>query len=124
MTVGKRIKQIRESLGLRQEELAKRASVSRTYIIQLENDRSSKPSATVLFSIAVALGTTIAELLGKKDKTKATHELPKSSKEAFKIYPEMKVFEDDLIGWKFRGKYPTTAVQWFTLYTILKGMNK
>jgi transcriptional regulator with XRE-family HTH domain len=126
MTIGERIKISRESLGFSQEQLGLKAGISRTYIIQLENNRSTKPSAAVLFNVASALGTTIGNLLGKVEQNHQDNvkELPESLKRALEQHPEMEEIQNDLIGYKYRGKYPTTPEQWFTLYTVLKGMYK
>jgi len=52
--IAKKIKTIRESKNISQEELAYRAGLYRTYIGHLENARYS-PSAFVLYKIAEAL---------------------------------------------------------------------
>ena len=49
------IKKFRENMRFSQKTLAKKAGISRTYVIQLENGRSIKPSAEVLYRIAKVL---------------------------------------------------------------------
>ena len=63
--LGQRIKQQRNIIGLNIEQLAQKAGVSKAYISQLESGTSTKPSAGKLYDIAVALGTSMADLLGK-----------------------------------------------------------
>ena len=63
--LGQRIKERRVDIGLNIEQLAQRAGVSKAYISQLESGTSTKPSAGKLYDIAVALGTSMADLLGK-----------------------------------------------------------
>lgn len=59
-----RIKEIRESQGMTQTELASRAMVSQPYIHDLENNNRGAKRET-LDRIAVALGVTVDELTEK-----------------------------------------------------------
>ena len=68
MNLSQKIKQLREEKGFSLGKLAETAEVSKAYLSQLENNVSKQPSAEILFRIASALGTTIADLL---DKTRA-----------------------------------------------------
>lgn len=63
--LGEKIKQRRGEIGLNIEQLANKAGVSKAYISQLESGTSTKPSASKLYDIAVALNTSMADLLGK-----------------------------------------------------------
>ncbi len=56
LTLGRTICQLRESLGLSQEDLADRAGIHRTYVSQLERGIKS-PTLGVLIKIAKALNT-------------------------------------------------------------------
>jgi transcriptional regulator with XRE-family HTH domain len=60
--IAKKIKVLRESKNMSQEELADRAKLYRTYIGHIENARYS-PSAYVLYKIADALGISRFDLL-------------------------------------------------------------
>lgn len=57
-----RIKQMREKLGLRQLDLAKRADVSLTWLWALENSFSSRVSREIKERVAKALGCPYDEL--------------------------------------------------------------
>lgn len=66
------IKELRESRGLTQEQLAKRAGVSQGYIAKLEPasrpgwkkiSRQANPSITTLKKLARALGVPVTEIL-------------------------------------------------------------
>lgn len=59
---GDLIKQSRKSCGYTQEELAKRANISRTYLADIERNRYN-PSMATLQNISHALGVSIHELL-------------------------------------------------------------
>lgn len=60
--VGLNVRQMRETAGLSQEELAHRASVHVTYLSGVENGRRN-PTVLVVGRLAAALGTTGARLL-------------------------------------------------------------
>ncbi|MCA9360058.1 helix-turn-helix transcriptional regulator [Candidatus Nomurabacteria bacterium] len=63
--IGGIIKKRRLDAGMSMDKLAQEAGVSKAYISQLESGTSTKPSASKLFDIAAALGTSMADLLGK-----------------------------------------------------------
>ena len=66
MVIGRRIKDLRLSCDLTQEELADRCELTKGYISQLENDLTS-PSIATLIDILSALGTNIKEFFSKDD---------------------------------------------------------
>lgn len=64
--VGENIRILRKEQGLSLNQLAHQSKVSKAYLSQLENGASDRPSAEMLYNIAVTLGTSIGVLLGKK----------------------------------------------------------
>lgn len=58
--IGIRLRTIRKKLGIRQEELADRAGINRSYISNLENGRSS-PTLDVLEKLAKGLGVRLID---------------------------------------------------------------
>ena len=54
----------RRHSGLDQKELGRRASVSNTYISDLERGRVTNPGIEVVFSLAKELGVPVIDLLG------------------------------------------------------------
>ena len=60
MNIGKKIKQMRQRIGLTQTELADRCELTKGYISQLENDLNS-PSIATLTDILAALGSNLSE---------------------------------------------------------------
>ena len=59
MNLGKKIKEMRNQLGLTQEELADRCELTKGYISQLENNLNS-PSIATLTDILAALGSNLS----------------------------------------------------------------
>ena len=57
--MGYKIKDIRESLGMTQEQLAEKSGVSRTIISGLENGTARATTTKTLLKIASALDTTV-----------------------------------------------------------------
>src|SRR5215212_4958464 len=61
LMIGQLVRQLRESRGLSQEELATRARVSSGYLSKLERDLS-QPSAAILQKISTVLQVPLADL--------------------------------------------------------------
>jgi transcriptional regulator with XRE-family HTH domain len=133
MNLSQRIRQLREKKNFSLNKLAEVAGVSKAYLSQLENNVSKQPSAEVLFKIASALGTTIAELLDKPvrvhsddfqellDKPVRVHsddfqEVPKGLRKLIDERGEvLDIREEDvkmLMNIRYRGKQPTTVEDW------------
>lgn len=60
--VGYKIKEVREEVGMTQEELAKKAQVSRTIISGLESGTVENTTSKTLLKIAEALGKTVEDI--------------------------------------------------------------
>lgn len=63
LSTGARILALRRENGIRQDELAEQASISQTYLSNLENDQRPNVSARVLARIAAVFGVTVDDLL-------------------------------------------------------------
>lgn len=63
MSLGVRVKHLRKNAGLTQKELADKVGVDQSTISDLENGVTQNPSASVVASIAKALGTSPEFLL-------------------------------------------------------------
>ncbi len=61
--LGKRIKKLRTSLGLSQDELARKADVPYTTLTKIETGVIKKPSVYVVAKIAKALKISIEDLI-------------------------------------------------------------
>jgi transcriptional regulator with XRE-family HTH domain len=55
MALGKKIRGLREELGMSQAQLSGQGQLSQGYLSQLENDEVQNPSAAVIFRLAQAL---------------------------------------------------------------------
>lgn len=60
--MGIKLREVREAKGLSQEELAKKADVSRTTIWSLETNPNAQTTTKTLIKIADALGTTVGDI--------------------------------------------------------------
>jgi transcriptional regulator with XRE-family HTH domain len=65
MTLGSRLRRLRELAGLSQNELAKRARVPRPTITDVENDRQRNVTLETARRLARVLGVTLDYLAGK-----------------------------------------------------------
>ena len=63
MKLGRRIREVREEMGLSQAQLAGCAQVSQGYLCQLEREEVKNPSAAILLRLASALYVDPHELL-------------------------------------------------------------
>lgn len=65
--MGHKLRSVREAKGLSQEELAKKADVSRTTIWSLETNPNVQTTTKTLQKIADALETTVADIFFGND---------------------------------------------------------
>lgn len=133
MSLASKIREERKKAGLTLDELAEAATVSKTYLWELEQDEAGqkRPSADVLLKIADALSLTIADLMGLPTvrMRKESVNLPKSlidfRDQQIKLGNELS--EQDLIelgGMKFRGAQPRTVDDWFSVYLAFVRSNR
>lgn len=130
MNLSQKIKQLREKKGLSLGKLAETAGVSKAYLSQLENSVSKQPSAEILFKIASALGTTIADLLDKPVRVQSTDilrlgedEIPYGLRRLINDRGDtLDIREEDvkmLMNIQYRGKQPKSVDEWeYVLRTI------
>lgn len=64
ITIGKKIKALRDEKDYTLDELAERAKCSKSYIWELENKSPPRPSAEKLAGIAKALGVSLDYFIG------------------------------------------------------------
>ncbi len=78
MLIGERIRNLRQKMGLTQEELAERSELTKGFISQLENDNAS-PSVDTMESLARALGTNLSDFFKEEEAKQVVY----PSEEAF-----------------------------------------
>lgn len=61
--IGAKIRKLREEKGLSQEKLVAKGDLSRYTLYLIETGKTDNPSIKILNKIAIALGTTIEELV-------------------------------------------------------------
>jgi len=116
--VGRKIKELREEREWSLSELAKLASVSRSYLYRIEIGKSS-PTEDKLRSIANALGVTLSNLL-EDIKPFDEMEIPDSLR---KFAQEENLPSADiemLAKLSYRGNQPASVEQWRILYRVIK----
>ena len=69
MELGKKIRDMRNTLNLSQDELAKRCDLTKGYISQIENNLTS-PSIATLIDILKALGTNLKDFFSEDSEEK------------------------------------------------------
>ena len=121
MDTAKQIRKYRAEAGLSQAALAKKASLSKAYVSELEAGMGRRPSGDVLLRIADALGVTIADLMGRPlGPSTRTPVIPKALAE---FASERKLPEGDvmmLAGIHWRGKPPKTKERWAYIYDAIR----
>lgn len=85
MDFGKKIKQLRTVFGLTQEELANRCELTKSYISQLENNKTS-PSLATLSQILEVLGTNFSDFFHEELPEKIVFKKEEQIKKCFDGY--------------------------------------
>lgn len=118
--IGRRIRRFRNESGMSLSDLATNAGVSKSHLSVIENGSGSRPGATILHKIAVALGVTLADVLGREVHPQTPAGLPASLLEFAneRSLPEADV--NMLASIVFRGEQPRTAERWSYIYTAIK----
>jgi transcriptional regulator with XRE-family HTH domain len=122
-SVGARIKQRREEMGMSLSRLSEEASVSKGYLWSLEKgETNARPSGETLYRIAKALGVTMSELLGRKllVETAASKDLPPGLNEFAKRERLPRRDIDMLAQVNFRGEQPQHADDWEFVYQAIQ----
>lgn len=71
ISIGKKIKQLRESRGLTLDELSKKSKCGKSYIWELECHDYGNPSVTWLMNISRVFGVTVEYFLAGESKRSA-----------------------------------------------------
>lgn len=121
-TLGERVRNYREDRGLTPARLAEIASVSRSYLSELESGRGSaqRPSADTLYRIAKALGVAMSDLLGRPIITEPNRARPPSLLKFAKAHRLPEADIEMLASIEFRGEKPKTPERWAFIYQAIR----
>jgi transcriptional regulator with XRE-family HTH domain len=129
--LGHRIRFLRQGRGWSLADLAKESGLSKAYLSDIENGSAGKPNIQYIYSISVAFGLTLNELLEENTgRTEASrnkrkeHEVPAGLKE---LQGELNLSGDDvemLAQINFRGKRPRDKEGWRFLIEALNMLGK
>lgn len=125
--LGERVRFLRQGKGWSQAKLAEESGVPKAYISDLENGEAGKPNIQYAYSIAVALGVTLDDLLNE---TAPSSQKPRSRKKDEPLPPGLAELQQDLelsdadvdmlAQLNFRGHRPRDKEGWRFLWDALK----
>ena len=122
MELSERIKMRMKEKGWSLADLARETKIAKGYLWEILSGRAKRPSANTLYEIARALGTSVADLLGREASVGQTElsNMPDSLREFVEKedLPEEDVRMLALIS--FRGEQPKTKDDWKFLYESIK----
>ena len=122
MELAERIKMRMKEKGWTLADLARESKIAKGYVWEILSGKAKRPSANTLYEIARALGTSVADLLGKEVSVGQTEpsNIPDSLREFAK---EEDIPEEDvqmLAPISFRGEQPKTKDDWKFLYESIR----
>jgi transcriptional regulator with XRE-family HTH domain len=120
MALADRIKLRRQEKGISAAELARRAEISKGYLSEIENGVTPRPSADVLYRIASALETTMADLLERRETRPTLRGVPATLR-AFADQDNLPEGDVQMLARiRFRGDQPSAPEDWRFLYESIK----
>jgi transcriptional regulator with XRE-family HTH domain len=118
--IGRRIRGFRTDRNMSLSDLATSAGVSKSHLSVIENGAGARPGAAILHKLAVALGVTLADVLGREVRAQPPAEIPTSLLEFAKERHLPQADIDMLASIAFRGEQPRTTERWSYIYTAIK----
>jgi transcriptional regulator with XRE-family HTH domain len=116
--IGTRIKILRKRKGWSLSDLASKAGVARSYLYQIEQGKS-KPTQNKIQDLAKALDALPSELLGESSRIVETP----PSLQRFADQLNLGSAEVQMLAQiEYRGRKPSTAREWYAIYSIIKAM--
>lgn len=114
---GQRVRERRIEEDMSQEELARKAEISRNYLSQIERGVSVNLSRQVMTRLATVLGLGLHGILGEEpDLSKLPPGLAEFARQAKLPAGDVGM----LAQIRYRGKQPNTAQEWRLLYSAIK----
>jgi transcriptional regulator with XRE-family HTH domain len=120
ISLGGRLRQLREAKGWSLTDLSERAGISRSYLAQIESGESI-PTQVKIMQLANALGALPSQLMGEEpdpDNLNIPEGLRNFAQAAKLGSAEVQM----LARIEYRGKRPSTPEEWKLLYNVIKGM--
>ncbi len=124
MQLRERIQGRMDDKGWKLADLAREASVAKGYLWEiLRSEKEKRPSAQTLYAIAVALGTTVADLLGRTTELGSIvgeEKIPETLRE---FATETNLPEEDirmLAAIHFRNEQPKSKDDWRFLWESIR----
>ena len=123
MRLQERIQARMDEKGWKQADLARESGVAKGYLWEiLSSEKEKRPSAQTLYAIAEALGTTVADLLGRPTETESTGtgKMPETLRE---FATEANLPEEDirvLAAIHFRKEQPKSKEDWRFLWESIR----
>ena len=122
-TVGDRIRRLLDDRGISLGDLHRRTGIAKGYLSELVNDAEGgarrKPSAETLYAIGIALGASVADLLGKTRPADEMASWPPGLADDVKAKrppAEARM----LAGISARGRTPTTGEDWRAVHRVIE----
>lgn len=123
-TVGDRIRRLLDDRDMSLGDLHRRTGIAKGYLSELVNDAEGgprrKPSAETLYAIGVALGASVADLLGKTRPTDEMASWPPGLADYVRANNVPPAEARMLAGISARGRTPTTAEDWKAVHRVIE----
>jgi transcriptional regulator with XRE-family HTH domain len=123
-TVGERIRRLLDDRGMSLGDLHRESGIAKGYLSELVHDTESnarrKPSAETLYKIGVALGASVADLLGKTNAADEMASWPPGLADYVKASNVPPAEARMLAGISTRGRTPTTAEDWKAVHRVIE----
>lgn len=123
-TVGERIQRLLDDRGMSLGDLHRESGIAKGYLSELVHDTEStarrKPSAETLYKVGVALGASVADLLGKTNAADDMASWPPGLADYVKASNVPPADARMLAGISARGRTPTTAEDWKAVHRVIE----
>ena len=123
-TVGQRSQRLLDDRGMSLGDLHRESGIAKGYLSELVHDTDSsarrKPSAETLYKIGVALGASVADLLGKTNAADDMASWPPGLADYVKTNNIPPADARMLAGISARGRTPTTAEDWKAVHRVIE----
>lgn len=123
-TVGERIRRLLDDREMSLSDLYRESGVAKGYLSELMHDTEGgarrKPSAETLYAIGVALGASVADLLGKTNAPDDMASWPPGLADYVKANNVPPAEARMLAGISARGRTPTTAEDWKAVHRVIE----